>query len=332
MTKILNVISAPPVITPTTTELTFANHWDHFLARVGYRRGEHRVVPGLYKLGTPDENSPVFVSANYSLSFDALRSALKGVNGYILVLDTRGVNVWCAAGKHTFGTREIVRRVKETDLSKVVSHRKLILPQLGAPGVSAHEVRRLCGFTVEYGPVRAADLPEYLKTHQATPEMREVKFPLHDRLILTPIEVIMLFLPMLAAAVVMFLLGRWTYALAAITVVLSGTVLFPALLPWLPSKDFSSKGAFLGMAVSIPFILSILFGHSDWSWYRQLGQSLGFLLAMAASVAYISLNFTGSTTFTSRTGVKKEIYTYIRPMAISFVLGAILLIVFAFVR
>jgi CO dehydrogenase/acetyl-CoA synthase gamma subunit (corrinoid Fe-S protein) len=168
MSRIISVISAPAIIRDTSSELTFANHWDHFLARVGYQRGDHRVTPGLYRIGRPDETSPVFVSANYSLSFDALRSVLTGIDGYILVLDTRGVNVWCAAGKHTFGTREIARRVKETDLVKVVSHRKLILPQLGAPGVSAHEVRRLCGFTVEYGPVRAADLPEYLKTHQAT--------------------------------------------------------------------------------------------------------------------------------------------------------------------
>ncbi len=332
MTKIISVLSAPPTLYSATPELTFSDHWDHFLARVGYHRGDHRVLPGLYRLGSPDETSPVFVSANYTLSFDALRSALRGINGYILVLDTKGINVWCAAGKHTFGTREIVRRVKETQLASVVNHRKLILPQLGAPGVAAHEVRRLCGFTVEYGQVLASDLPEYLKTHQASPEMREVKFPLHDRLILTPVEVTMTFLPMLGAAVVAFLIGGWAYALAVLTAVLGGTVLFPALLPWLPSKDFSSKGGFLGMVLSLVFVLWVLSAHVGWSWYRQLGQSLGYLLALAGSVAYISLNFTGSSTFTSRTGVKKEIYTYIRPMAISFGVGIVLLIVFAFVR
>lgn len=332
MTKIISVLSAPPTLHTATSELTFSDHWDHFLARVGYRRGDHRVQPGLYCLGTPDETSPVFVSANYTLSFDALRSALHGINGYILVLDTKGINVWCAAGKHTFGTREIVRRVKETQLAEVVKHRKLILPQLGAPGVAAHEVRRLCGFTVEYGPVLASDLPEYLKTHQASPEMREVKFPLRDRLVLTPVEVTMTLLPMLGAAVAAFLIGGWAYALAVFASVLGGTVLFPALLPWLPSKDFSSKGGFLGMVVSLPFILWVLSAHTYWTWYRQLGQSLGYLLALVGSVAYISLNFTGSSTFTSRTGVKKEIYTYIRPMAVSFGVGLVLLNVFAFVH
>jgi CO dehydrogenase/acetyl-CoA synthase gamma subunit (corrinoid Fe-S protein) len=103
------------------------------------------VPPGLYRLGNPDNDSAVFASANYTLSFDALRSALAGTDAWILVLDTKGINVWCAAGKGTFGTNELIRRIAVTGLSEVVSHRKIILPQLGAPGVSAHEVARRSG-------------------------------------------------------------------------------------------------------------------------------------------------------------------------------------------
>jgi len=79
--------------------ITFANRLDHFLARWGINRNGHRVDPGLYRLGNPTTESPVFASANYTLSFDALRSALAGYDAYILVLDTKGINVWCAAGK-----------------------------------------------------------------------------------------------------------------------------------------------------------------------------------------------------------------------------------------
>src|SRR3990170_3965571 len=99
-------------------------------------------APGLYGLGNPTPDSPAFITANYTLSFDALRSALAGRDGYILVLDTEGINVWCAAGKGTFGTDELVGRVESTGLGVVVRHRRLILPQLGAPGVAAHEVAR----------------------------------------------------------------------------------------------------------------------------------------------------------------------------------------------
>lgn len=331
MTRVIS-ISAAPNIMATSSQLTAANRWDHFIARVGIRRGEHRVAPGLYKLGNPTKDSPVFVTANYSLSFDALRSSLLNVDAYILVLDTRGVNVWCAAGKHTFGTRELIRRIKAVNLNDVVEHRRIILPQLGAPGVAAHEVKRETGFVVEYGPIRAADLPEYLKTHHASPEMREVKFTLRDRLVLVPVEVTSKWWVVLIAVAVGFIIGRVPYALAALTAILGGTVLFPILLPWLPSKDFSTKGAFLGALTAVPFVLFVLLGNNSWSWYRQLGQVLGYLLFLSASVSYISLNFTGATTFTSRTGVRKEIFAYIRPMAASFAIGLILLVVFAFIR
>jgi hypothetical protein len=325
-------ISPAPQIHPTSSRLRLADRWDHFLARVGVRRGAHRVEPGLYALGKPTPASPVFVSANYTLSFDALRSALAGVDGYILVLDTKGINVWCAAGKGTFGTDELVKRIFATGLKETVSHRKLILPQLGAPGVAAHLVKQRTGFWVEYGPVRAADLPEYLTTHQATPEMRKVRFTLKDRLVLIPVDVVQAFLPMLAAAIVLYFLGGWTASLAALAAVLAGNVLFPILLPWIPTHNFSTKGFLLGGLVAIPFALSIPLGHPDWSWWRQAGQALEFLLAMPAVTAFVALNFTGSTTFTSRSGVKKEIFTYIPAMAWTFGVGMVCAVVFAFVH
>jgi len=87
---------------------------------------------------------------------------------------------------------KLVLRVMITRLGEVVRHRRLILPQLGAPGVAAHEVKKRTGFWVEYGPVRASDLTEYLKDHQATAEMRQVRFTLRDRLVLIPVDVIRL--------------------------------------------------------------------------------------------------------------------------------------------
>src|SRR5512136_275294 len=122
---------AVPAILTTTSTLTFANTLDHFLARWGWNRGGHRVEPGLYRLGNPTPDSPVFVSANYTLSFDALRSALAGIDAYVMTLDTQGINVWCAAGKGTFGTDELVHRIEATQLHQVIRQRTLILPQLG---------------------------------------------------------------------------------------------------------------------------------------------------------------------------------------------------------
>ena len=112
----------------TSSEITGVDRLIHVLARAGVRRNEWRVSPGLYRLGAAGLNSPVFVSANYKLSFDALREALDGIDCYILVLDTKGINVWCAAGKGTLSTDEIVFRIERTGLADVVEHRRIIVP------------------------------------------------------------------------------------------------------------------------------------------------------------------------------------------------------------
>jgi len=314
--------SAQLRIPSVTSQISASNHWDHFLARWGINRDRHRVEPGLYALSNPTPDSPVFVTANYTLSFDALRSALAGIDAYIMALDTQGINVWCAAGKGTFGTDELVGRIEATRLQQVVRHRTLVLPQLGAPGVAAHEVKKRSGFRVEYGPVRAADLPEYLKTHQATPEMRRVSFGLRDRLVLIPVELVYVLIPLLLVGILL----RFPGAVASI---LAGVVLFPILLPWIPTHDFSTKGLILGEAVQPPFVLAALLSQPMPVWWVQVGQMLVYLLALPAVTAYLALNFTGSTPFTSRTGVRREIFAYIPAMAwMAGIGGAALLVLY----
>jgi hypothetical protein len=320
------LVGSEPQIWPTTGEITWTGRLDHIRARWGVDRSGHRVEPGLYALGHPTSDSPVFVTANYTLSFDALRSALAGVDGYILVLDTRGINVWCAAGKGTFGTDEVVRRIDATRLGEVVNHRVLILPQLGAPGVAAHEVKRRSGFKVEYGPVRAMDLPAYLEAHQATPEMRQVQFTLADRLVLIPVELVHVLLPTAIAAAAVFFVGGALASAAVVAAVLAGTVLFPVLLPWLPTRDFSSKGFVLGVVMALPIAVSALAGGSGAVWWLRIGAALTFLLSVPAVTAFLALDFTGSTTFTSRTGVRREIFTYVPVMGWMLGAGVVLIV------
>lgn len=307
----------------TDSQITIANRLEHFLARWGFNREGHRVEPGLYRLGNPTPDSPVFASANYTLSFDALRSALAGYDAFILVLDTKGINVWCAAGKGTFGTEELIRRIDISCLVTVVSHRKIIVPQLGAPGISWPEVLRISGFSVEYGPVRARDLPEYLRTHKATPEMRRVKFPLRDRIVLIPVELVHVALPAVIATIALWFLAGPVAALATIAAAIAGTVLFPVLLPFIPTQDFSTKGLLLGGIVAIPFASAFASTPALPGWAATAG-ALTPLLIMPAVTAYLALNFTGATTFTSRTGVKKEIFRYVPAIVLMGGIGVIL--------
>ena len=314
----------------TDSTITFANHLDHFLARWGFNRKGHRVEPGLYRLGNPTQDSQVFASANYTLSFDALRSALTGVDAYILVLDTKGINVWCAAGKGTFGTEEIIHRIETTALASIVTHRRIIVPQLGAPGISWMDVLRWSGFKIEFGPVRASDLPEFLKTHTATPAMRTVQFPLRDRIVLIPVELVQVLPYAVIAALAVGFFLNWIIAAQLLTAALAGTVLFPALLPYIPTKDFSTKGLLLGFVVMLPFIwINAATGVSPW---MQAGYAVSSLLFFPPITAFLALNFTGATTFTSRTGVRKEIFTYIRVMAGMLIAGFVIAMIFFLAR
>ena len=120
MGSIETPVGAAPKVTST---LTWQDRWGTIKARWGVDRMDYTVEPGLYALGNPDNESHVLVTANYKMSFDRLREALTGRDVWLLVLDTRGINVWCAAGKGTFGTAELVRRIRISGLDMVVTHK-----------------------------------------------------------------------------------------------------------------------------------------------------------------------------------------------------------------
>ena len=173
------------------SELVFGDRLGAWKARWGIGRMSYLVPPGLYALGAPGSDDPVVVTANYKMSYDIVRRELAGRNVWLLVLETYGINVWCAAGKGTFGTGELCRRVESVGLARVVNHRLLILPILGAAGVSAWRVKQRSGFQVRFATIRASDLPEYLDRGMVTSSaMRDVTFTFRERLVLTPIELI----------------------------------------------------------------------------------------------------------------------------------------------
>ncbi len=299
--------------------LTWSDHLGSFKARWGIGRMDYTVEPGLYALGQPDGRSPVLVTANYKMSFDRLREALPERNMWILVLDTKGINVWCAAGKGTFGTVELVNRIGSSGLAQIVSHRELILPQLAGPGVAAHEVKKLSGFKVIYGPIRAMDLPAFWGNGlKATPEMRFKTFSILERIALIPIELVaalkvgiivigLLFLTTLIARSgegwdIAFKQG-FLSALAILTGIFAGAVLTPTLLPWLPGRAFSTKGCVMGLIVAAIFIT---FRFDVLSPGGNRVEMVAWVFLIPAFAAFLAMNFTGSSTYTSLSGVKKE--------------------------
>lgn len=299
-------------------------------ARLGIRRDGYRIAPGLYAVGLAGPASPVLVTANYKLSFDALRRELSAVDAWILVLDTRGVNVWCAAGKKTFGSEELIRQVKRVGLHEVVSHRQLILPQLGAPGVAAQRVRQGCGFAVCWGPIRARDLKAFLAAGgQATPAMRRLSFTLAERLLLIPVEISLLVTPSLWIVPLLFVLSAlspqpsWPLiwqrglelALAFGAGIVSGAVLVPIALPWLPWRSFYLKGLLSGWLGG----LLVVIGCQVAGW-----DALAMVLLSMAVSSYAAMNFTGATPYASPSGVEKEMRLGIPAQMVALLAAALL--------
>jgi len=313
-------------IESVTTELTFSDRFNAVRCRLGGFRMHYTVRPGIYAAGAPGPDSDVFVSANYKLSFNCLRRSLRNMNAWILVIDTKGINVWCAAGKGSFGTDELVGRIFETRLAALVNHRRIILPQLGGPGLAAHTVRKETGFNVLWGPVDAAGIRAYVEAgYKATKAMRIVEFNLSDRLILTPMELVpaMKLYPLYAVVVLLvFAFGPagintanvsaygLPFLVMGAAAVFAGAFLTPVLLPYIPNRSFAVKGWLTGLPATAAA-----------GWLAGIYSMPAALIAMTFIFfpflsSYIALQFTGSTTFTGPSGVKKEL-TYALPVYIA---------------
>ncbi|HEY8890653.1 MAG TPA: hypothetical protein VIM70_10390 [Clostridium sp.] len=190
------------------------------------------------------------------------------------------------------------------------------------------------GFKVVYGPVRGEDIPCFLNNEmKTTSEMRRVRFNFLDRIVLTPIEIVGSLKFSLMVFGIMFLfnlleIGNFKSidVIAYIGALLAGCLVVPMLLPWIPGRAFSFKGWLIGLLWSIAVIV-LNVGSANFS----LLSSVAYILILPSVASYYAMNFTGCSTYTSLSGVVKEMKVALPFIAISIVLGSILLLVSNFV-
>jgi hypothetical protein len=221
----------------------------------------------------------------------------------------------------------LVRRIRAVQLDQVIEHRRLIVPQLGAVGVAAYQVTKETGFHVLFGPVRANDLPLFLQNDMtATPAMRKVRFSLFDRLKLVPIELIQTWkiaLPIIGLLAIRQLLlyhrlmpQLFSDFIPFLAAIIIGAFIVPTLLPWIPGRAFAWKGWFLGFIFTLGLcIVSPI----------SIPGKMAYLFILPPISSFLSLNFTGSSTFTSMSGVQKEVLFSVPLMIISCFLGLLFL-------
>jgi NAD-dependent dihydropyrimidine dehydrogenase PreA subunit len=195
---------------------------------------------GLRPVGKPKRDSPVLVTCNFHVTVNRLTRVLEkaGVDAWVLVADSKGVNVWCAAGAEEFNTQSVVSAVKTSAVSEIVDHRKLILPPLGAPGIRIDELREQTGWSPRWGPVRMEDIPRYLAGGLRKDDaMRLATYDWRERL---DTGLGSLFVFYFLGAVGFLLFGR--HLLANYLVVGAATFgFFMLACPWIPGKRGITK-------------------------------------------------------------------------------------------
>ena len=216
---------------------------------------------GLIKIGNPGRHSPVFLTGNYKLTVARVKKALKGVNGYLLVANSHGINVWCAAGGGHLNNHSVLSIIKTSGIGELVDHKNIILPQLAAVGVEAKEIKKRTGWTIIWGPVYAGDISAFLREEAKTEDMKEVKFRLPDRL---EMAVAWAFSLSMIVGPFFFLIEKPLFFLLLPMIWIFALLLY-GFLP-LYSRCLNVRGELAGFAAQyiFPLILWVLFmsGHS----------------------------------------------------------------------
>ena len=237
--------------------------WDYF-----GRWFPSPVEPGLRKIGMPDKDAPVFVTCNFHLTVRRVERALSGMDAWLLVAPSNGINVWCASCGGELNTQGVISILKICRLSDKVSHRCLILPQFSAPGIDIHKLKQETGFNSIFGPAYAKDIPTFMKEgRKKSPDMCLAKYPLSFRLeMLISMNALVW---AVIAAIILIINPTWSF-LFTLFFWGAGIVLY-AGYPWIPGNS----GWLKGLGLSVLIILGIGLGtfflgnqtwHAHWGW------------------------------------------------------------------
>jgi NAD-dependent dihydropyrimidine dehydrogenase PreA subunit len=261
--------------------------------------------PGLIRVGHPGRDAPVLVTCNYDLTVRRVLRALRGLDAWLLVAPTKGINVWCGAAGGYFTAHQVISILRTSGIGELVDHRRLILPQLSATGVERKLVEERTGWRVVFGPVYASDIPAYLASGKKTEAMRQVRFALADRLEMAAIWALPV--SMIGAAI---LAMGWRHLLlpfAAITWVLAlGIYIF---FPWLSgtvSATHRPPPAWVRWMIFFDprvrrnsvvwlFLLAGMWGFAYYLGAWHVHSLLGWSLASFFLMLLISMDLAGST-------------------------------------
>jgi ferredoxin len=257
---------------------------------------------GLIEIGTPDRHSPVLLTCNYHLTVERVKRSLRSLDCYLLIANSRGVNVWCAATGGVFTHHDVISALKTSGIEDLVDHHEVILPQLAATGIEARRMRQATGWEVIWGPVYAKDIPAFLEARrQKTAALRQVTFSLSQR-----IEMAVAWAFPISAIAALVLAFFWRAAVVPLVLVVWGIALlafaaYPLYARWLNTKrervglivfDFGRGGLQLILwGVCLLVLVALAVSPAPFSW----GDVLRWGLATLVVVLIVSIDLSGST-------------------------------------
>jgi len=248
---------------------------------------------GLIRIGRPDRSAPVLLTGNFRLTVERVKRSLRGQDAYLLVANSRGVNVWCAATGGLFTNHDVISVLKTSGVEELVDHRQVILPQLAATGVEGPVVRRKTGWRVVWGPVEASAIPAFLAAGlEATRAMREVRFPWPRRL-----EMAAAWAFPISLLGALALLPFWRAGVAGLVALVWGLSLaiflgFPLYERWLEASGRRVGLVFFDFGrFGLPLLAWLLFLAAS----LLLGIELRWSVAALVVLAILCLDLMGST-------------------------------------
>lgn len=232
---------------------------------------------GLRIIGNPGCDAPVIVTCSFDLTVRRVIKALAGIDCYLLVAPSHGVNVWCAAGGGMFNAHSVTSVVKTSRIADKVDHRTLILPQFSAPGIDIARVERETGWRCRFGPAYAVDIQAYLEANlEKTDEMRHARFPLVARL-----EMAVMWAGMLSTFVIIpVAIFNWRM-LPGVLALIWGFALFlfaffDQVSRFVPGPVGLVKTLFLGL-LGAAGVIAYGLALGEWSTGSMIGWSLAIL-------------------------------------------------------
>ncbi len=301
------------------------------------------IEPGIYQSGQPDENSPIIVTANYSFTYIKVMRALKGIDAWVLCVDPKGINVWCAARGNNFGNKQLIEAVEATGIATLTSKKTLILPQLSAGGVAAPLISSEAPefpFRALFGPVWAKHLPEFLRERPARKpdKMKLARFTGSHRLRAgvthTAFLLRKIFL-MPSIAICLLLLGlsfintAWINKLWRVGEIWLWVVLTNALIAGLfPITKFTRIFIYKGIIYGI--INIILLGTISWFIHKSLPLILLNLCFYFWLAFFSTMSFSGYTMATSPREIQDE-YPVFRKIHLTLLIIGLILLTIGFI-